>query len=386
MAKMKTFRRFDVITISIVHHIHDIYTSFLAPIMPLLIDKLSINYSLSGFLYVAQRIPTILNPFIGMLADKFRVRYLIIISPTLTAISMSLLGVAPGYTFLVILLLISGISSSFFHIPTPVMVKKVSGNEIGKGMSYFMLGGELARTVGPIVILGVVSLWGLEGSFKLVPFGFVASFILFIRIRKIEIRKDFETKREKGEFLKSFKNFLPVFSTMAGITFFRGAMKSSLTLYLPTFLDFHGESIWFSGIALSVVQLAGAAGTFMAGPISDKIGRRNTLLISLIVAPLLMFLFLHIKGVFIFPVLILTGIFLFFPGPVMLAAVHDFDTKHGAFVNGIYFGLNFLLNSITILLVGFFSDLFGMDIVYKFSVFWALLAIPFVIRFKENNH
>ena len=379
------FKTHDLILISIIHHLHDIYTSFLAPLLPLLIEKLAINYTMVSFLSVAQRIPSLLNPIIGIMADKFKVRYFIVIAPAITALSMSLIGVAPGYPFLLVILFISGISSTLFHVPTPVLVKKLSGNKIGKGMSYFMLGGELARTIGPLVILGVVSIWKLEGSYRLFPLGIVASIILYLKLRKIELRKDFESAKIDIKLWDTFKSFMPVFITMAGITFFRGAMKSALTLFLPIFIKDQGNSLWFAGISLSVLQLAGAFGTFIAGPISDKIGRKNTLLISAIITPLMMFIFINTQGLLVLIVLIFCGIFLFFPGPVMLAAVHDFDTKRGSFVNGIYFGMNFILNSITVFLVGYFSDKFGLENVYRFSIIWALLTIPFILRFKENN-
>jgi hypothetical protein len=40
------------------------------------------------------------------------------------------------------------------------MIKQSSGEETGKGMSYFMVGGEFARTLGPILITAAVSWWG----------------------------------------------------------------------------------------------------------------------------------------------------------------------------------------------------------------------------------
>ena len=158
------FNTIRVASISVAHHIHDIYTSFLAPILPLLMEKFGITYTLAGLLSLIQRIPSLANPFIGMVADKVSVRYFIILTPALTAISMSLIGVAPSYIFAAILLLVSGISSTLFHVPAPVMIKHVSGNKIGKGMSFYMVGGELARTIGPVTVLGAISLWGFEGT------------------------------------------------------------------------------------------------------------------------------------------------------------------------------------------------------------------------------
>ena len=55
-------------------------------------------------------------------------------------------------------------------------------------MSFYMLGGEIARTLGPLVIIGAVSLWGLEEIYKLIPFGVPASIILYFKSEKSEFR------------------------------------------------------------------------------------------------------------------------------------------------------------------------------------------------------
>jgi len=104
MEDNKKFQIGNVSTITIAHFIHDIYPAFLAPILPLIIEKLSISLSFAGLLSVIQRIPSLLNPFIGILADKIKVRYFIIFAPAITTISMSLIGIAPGYTILAMVL------------------------------------------------------------------------------------------------------------------------------------------------------------------------------------------------------------------------------------------------------------------------------------------
>jgi len=382
------FNTVKVASISVAHHIHDIYTSFLAPILPLLMEKFGITYTLAGLLSLIQRIPSLANPFIGMVADKVSVRYFIIFTPALTAISMSLIGIAPSYIFAAILLLVSGISSTLFHVPAPVMIKHVSGNKIGKGMSFYMVGGELARTIGPVTILGAVSLWGLEGTYKLIPLGLIASGILFYKFKDIKIRQDFssdEVKKPVETYKITLKRFLPVLITTTSIVLFRGGMKSALTLYLPTYIKEAGNTLWFAGISLSVLQLAGAAGTLLSGTISDKIGRKNLFVISAIGTPVLMFLFVISSGIVTIPLLILLGIFIFAPGPVMLAAVHDKKTQNGAFINGVYMGMNFLINSLNVLAIGWLGDIIGLENTFKITIAWGLLVIPFVLRFKETN-
>ncbi len=163
------FQKGQVLSISAAHFVHDCYTAFLAPALPLIIDKLGISYGMTGLLAVIQRIPSLFNPFIGIIAERPVMRYMVVVSPALTALFMSLIGIAPGYIFLAVLLFFSGISSTLWHIPTPVIVRTLSGSRPGKGMSYYMVGGELARTAGPLIILGVISLWGLEGTWKMIP-------------------------------------------------------------------------------------------------------------------------------------------------------------------------------------------------------------------------
>lgn len=380
------FRTGDVVSISLAHLAHDIYSSFLAPILPLIVEKLGISLSMAGMLSVIQRIPSLFNPLIGILADNFKVRYFVIFAPALTTISMSLIGLASSYLMLAILLFIAGISSTLFHVPSPVMIKHISGKKLGKGMSYFMVGGELARTLGPLIIVAAVTHWGLEGTYKLIPFGLVASIVLFFKLRNIDLRDDFQKEKAHISYTSTFRKFLPTFLILGLIIFFRGAMKSALTLYLSVYLTDKGNSLWYAGIALSVIQFAGVIGTLTAGTFSDRVGRRTAMVIITAATPLFMWIFLHSEGILTFPVLIITGFFLVAPGPVMLAIVQEMDTKHLAFVNGIFMTITFGLSSLMLLLVGFLSDKFGMDITYLVSSFVALLAIPFAMMLPKKKH
>ena len=380
----KKFEFKNVITVSMAHLIHDTYSAFLAPILPLLISKFGITVLMAGLLDIVRKIPALANPFIGLMADRMSVRYFVILAPAVTSVAMSLLGIAPSYIFIVILVFMAGIGSTIFHVPAPVMIKHVSHNQIGKGMSYYMLGGELARTLGPLIILGAISLWGLEGTYRLIPLGIIASIILYFRLRKIEIRQDFQKKKEISA-RKTFKNLIPFFITIAGIMFFRAAMKSALTIYLPTYLTAKGSSIWVAGISLSILQFAGAGGTFLAGIISDKIGRKNSLLIISIANPILMFLFIYLHGIWTIPVLVVTGLFLFGSGPVILALVHDLDSEHMSFINGVYMTINFIFSSVMVLGVGYFADTIGLDFTYKICAWLALGSIPFVLTIKNKK-
>lgn len=332
------FQTGKVVTISFGHLINDTYSAFFAPMLPLLIAKLGLSLSLVGLLDVVRKIPSLFNPFIGLLADKMCVKYIVIWTPGFTALFMSLVGLSPSYLILFILLFVSGISSTLFHVPAPVMIKHLSAEKTGAGMSYFMFGGELARTLGPLIITAAMSLWGLEGSFRTMPVGVLASAILYFKLKDIQpiSRNNKNNKTNAGA---TIRRLVPFFIAISAYQFFRAAMKSALTLYLPTYLASRGESLWVAGISLSIIQFAGAGGVFLTGFIADKISHRTMLLILAVTSPFLMFAFVTANKVLMIPLLILLGFVVFASGPVILALVQDTNTERPAFVNGIYMTL-----------------------------------------------
>ncbi len=384
MKKDSQFQFGNIVTISLAHTVHDVYSSFLAPLLPMLIDKLQMSYSLAGLLTVFQSIPSLFNPFVGIIADKVSVRYLLIAGPAITATSMSLIGIAPSYVILAILLFVMGISASLFHVPAPVLVKRISGGRTGRGMSMFMFGGEIARSLGPILVLGAVSMWGLSGTYKLLPIGLGASIILFFKFKNIKISEELKNKEKPAGLIETFKKHSLLFSVILGITFFSSILKGSLTSFLPTYLSVKGESLWQGGIALSVYQFAGAGGTFFSGFIADKIGRKTVLLIMACTTPLFMLGFIYIEGIIGFLMLILLGFFSFALIPILLAIVNDTESDRPAFLNGIYMTINFVLGSFSVFIVGVFSDFIGLENTYKLSAVLAFAAIPFVLKISKD--
>jgi FSR family fosmidomycin resistance protein-like MFS transporter len=380
------FQRSNVILLSITHHLHDVYSSFLAPLRPLLIEKFGITLAMASLWDLFQRIPWLFNPLMGVIAERTAARYFVIITPAITAISMSLLGVAPSFTVVSVLLLVMGFSSAAFHVPSPVMIKKVSGNKTGKGMSYFMFGGEMARTIGPLVITGAVSLWGLEGTWKLIPFGLLASLILYFKLRNIKISTDLKKKEKQPGYWSSTKKLIPFFLVLLGITFFRAIMKSGLTAFLPTyFYTDKGETLWFANSALAVFQLAGAVGTILSGTISDKIGRKTSLLIISIVTPFLMALFIHSTGLWSFLFLVLLGFFIFAPSPVLMALVQDRSKELPVFMNSLYMTISFVTSALSVVFAGLMGDWLGLEQTYLISAVIAIGAVPCVLLLKSKK-
>lgn len=371
----KRFHTGQVLTLAGAHFVHDVFSSFLAPLLPLIIDKLSLSLTLAGSLTLYQRLPSAINPFIGMLADRVDLRWFIILAPSVTAVSMSLLGVAPGYVVLALLLLVAGVSIAAFHVPGPVIVARVSGDQVGKGMSFWMTGGELARAVGPLFAVGAVATLTLEGTWPVMMIGLAASGVIYARVKDIAVHPPSQAHNSLGQTWRAMR---PVLLPLTGIMLARSFMQGALSSFLPTFVKAEGQSLWFGGIALALFEFAGAAGALAAGTLSDRLGRRRMLLAAMATAPLFMLMFIAIEGWLILPVLVLMGLTVLSLTPVMMAMVQDHAGDHPATANGLYMGISFVISAVVPTLVGGLADLVGLRTAFLLSALLALMGIPII--------
>ncbi len=372
------FQTPKVIAVSLAHLIHDVYGSFLAPMLPLLVDKLGITLSMAGLLDSIRNSPALANPFFGLLIDRVSVKYFVILSPVVTTVVMSLIGLAPTYTVIVVMILVMGISSTLFHVPAPVLIRRLSADKIGTGMSFYMLGGEISRTLGPLIITGAISLWGLEGTWRLIPFGLTASLVLYFFLKDYQGDRYSSADSRDLETKTAFKTLVPLFSTICGYLIFMTAIKVAVTLYLPAYLVHSGKTLVRASFMLSILQFSGAVGTFFAGSISDKIGRKTILYISGFACPLFMWLFITLDDIFMIPILIALGFFLFAYNPVMLALIQGADHHSPSFVNGVYMTFTFLTRTLLVFLVGFNIEHIGYELTYKIAAIAGIGVLPFI--------
>lgn len=372
----KKFYKTRVLAIALAHNIHDIYTAFFAPLLPLLIAKLGIPLSAAAVLQVTRNVPSLINPLLALAAEKKGIKYFLILTPGVTAVSMSLIGLANSFAVLFILLFVAGISAALFHIPSPVIVKDSSGDRVGTGMSFYMVGGELARTLGPLIVTAAVSFWSLEEVWKLMPLGILASVILFIRFRDYQPAEHQREKPRQGDVKIIFREYGLFFTALAGFLIFNSVMKMALTLFLPVYLTEKGASLWYAGISLSFLQGFGVAGTFLAGSLSDRFGRKQTLFISSVGTVLFMGLFSLMNSIVFLSFL---GFFLFASGPVLLALVQDTDTRMPTFMNSMFSAINFGVGSLMALGVGFLGDTIGLSQSYVICSILGIGLIPMAL-------
>lgn len=370
------FQTGQVFTIAAGHFVHDSYSAFVAPLLPLLQEKLSTNYALTGGLTVFAQLPSLLNPFIGYLADKVSLRYFIILAPGITATLMGFLGLTSSYLALAVLLFAAGISIATFHAPAPAMIGRLAGDRVGKGMSIFMASGELGRTLGPVLVIAAVGWFGLEGIWRLAVGGWAASGLLYFRLHKVSARP---TDQKGGAMADVWPVVRQVFPVLIWITVSRIFMMASLTTYLPIFVtDVMEGSLWLSAASLSLLEAAGVAGALFTGTFSDRYGRARMLGILMTLAPLLLLIFLYSPGWLAIPMLFALGLTAISPTPVILAVVQDQFPDNRALGNGILLALNFTIRAVGVWAVGLFADQAGLFQAFLWSALIGFLGIPAV--------
>ncbi len=364
------FPYLPVLAVSAGHFVHDTFSSFLAPLLPWLIDKFALTYTEAGLLTAFLQAPSIFNPFIGYLGDRVSLRYFVAFAPATTATGMALMGVMPNYWALAALLLMTGFSVAAFHAPAPAFIAHLAPKRTGRGMSFFMAGGEMGRVIGPMLAVWAVGMWGLEGMPRLLLLGWAMSFILFLEVRRIHIRVESSPLSELWPILKRLA--VPLTVLVLG----RSMLLGALGTFLPTFLSETGLTKTQGGLAFALLyELFGVVGALIIGSWSDKIGRVPTIVGAVLASGLAAAGFLLSHGWWRLLWLPPLGFSALSFQPVLMALVQDHAPNHRATANGVYLALSFVSRPVAVVIVGALADLWSLHTAFAISAAAAVAAL-----------
>ena len=358
------------------HFVHDIFSAFIAPLLPLLIDKLSLTLVLAGSLPVFMQLPSLLGPLIGWLADRFSVRYLVIFAPAATATLATLIGFMPTYGTAALLLFGVGVSIMAFHAPAPAMIAHISGDKVGRGMSFFMAGGELARSVGPLLVGFGVAQWGMDGLWRLMFFGWLASGVLWWRLRDVSARRDARKRTGKPMLRRLARVFAPLLAVMM----LRNMAVSCLGVFMVVYMvNVRGFDLALATSALALYEFSGVGGALAGGTLSDRFGRRRMVAGATLISALLMLALTQVQGALMIPVLIGLGLTALSVSPVFLALVQDQLPDSRATANGLFMTYAFGIRAVNVMIAGALGDAFGLQNAFILAALISLLSLPLII-------
>ena len=365
----QTFTKTSYLTLG--HFVTDLYPAFLPPLLPLLIGKFQISLTSASLLAtVLSFSASLTQPLFGFLFDKLGGRKMIVFSPVVAGLSLSLIGVAPHYSFLILLLILGGLGTASYHPEAAALTASLSGRRRTWGMSIFMFGGNLGYALGPILILVVVAGLGLKWSFLAsLPALGMSWFLhrsLLLPDKAPKIQSHLETSMVSPLNRRALR-----FSTLMAIVVLRVATILSLLTFLPMIQKLRGFSLIAAGSSNTVFMVCGALGGVAGGFLAERVGRRKVILAAFVLAIPVLAAFLYWKGPVSYFILALLGFLLFLSEPACIVLAQEMVPRQARTASGLVMGLAWGLAGWGVLATGTLADALGMEEALRF-----LLLLP----------
>ncbi len=255
--------------LALAHALTDVYMSFLSPLLPRIMERMDLTVAgAAGLATVLSLSSSLLQPVMGHLADRGDPRLLLALGP-LSGVFLSLIGVAPSVTLLVVLLVLGGVGSAAFH-PSAALAaaRPEAGAGSGLRLSIFSFGGAVGFAAGPLLAVWLVEVGGGRGlGMAMVPGVLVAGAVLLWVPAP-------PAGRARGggltPVLGALRGPLGVLFGISAIAAF--AQRLFLTMQ-PILVSRAGGSETAGAVTLSVYLAAQAVGTLAGGWLSDRMDR-----------------------------------------------------------------------------------------------------------------
>jgi FSR family fosmidomycin resistance protein-like MFS transporter len=292
-------RKRDKLTLAVLctaHFVNDSYSSIIYPLLPLLAGKLGLSAAQVFWLPpIYSFSSSLLQPVYGFFSDRYARRAFAVLGPALTGAFVSLIGLAPSYAILIVLLVAGGVGIGSFHPQAAAMASRAAGTRKRIGMALFSALGTVGFAFGPFAITRVVSRFGLEHSYYIVGFGLAMSAVLYLLCPPLERAGKSEGSQGASEsrLLIELGSAWKPLSLLYVITVIRSGLQITTSSYLPFLLGERGYDLPSTGNVMTIFLLLGGFGGLMGGLMAERTsGRAVTLYSGLLAGPLMMGSFL----------------------------------------------------------------------------------------------
>ncbi|MBW2608509.1 MAG: MFS transporter [Deltaproteobacteria bacterium] len=379
-----------IFALTLVHFMGDFYSSFVAPLLPAFVDKLSLSMAQVGIAMGIMRfLAFIVQPSVGYVADRYPTRSFALGGLLLTVLFIPLSGLSPSFFVLILLLAFGSVGSSMFHPSITGMVPVYAGRNSGFSMSIFNAGGTFAFGVGPLFITWFVAQYGLSAMPATMLIGLGTLIYLY---RVIPTPEDQEL-RTSG-FISSLKDILgevwkAVFLIWC-VMVLRAVVGQSFMTFMPVLLAQKGYSLVAVGGVTSLFVVAGTLSGLTAGYLADKTGFKPIFYWTHGLMTPALLLFLNLSGNWIYLGAFTAGLFVLATLPIGVVMAQELAPRGRSMVASLMMGFAYGLGGVVSPVIGKLSDLFSIQTVLLYVTFIPLLTLVIIFFFpdvgREKHH
>jgi MFS transporter, FSR family, fosmidomycin resistance protein len=266
----------------------------LPALLPFLVDKFDLSYTLAAVVILASALSgSLIQPVFGLWSDRRGAVWLLPAGVLIGGLGIALAAASPSYWLVVLFVIMSGLGTAAYHPEGSKFAAYVSGRRRASGMSLFSIGGNLGYGLGAVATTPIVIALGLKGGLLLVvPALAVAALIFVVTPYLLAFVPDRES-REAG----AGRNQPRALVLLLGVVAFRSLAWFGLVTFVPLWEVSLGHSKSYGNHVLSLMLLVGGIGTLAAGPLADRIGLRTVLLGTNAVSGPLILVFVLVGGI-----------------------------------------------------------------------------------------
>jgi FSR family fosmidomycin resistance protein-like MFS transporter len=366
--------------ISFCHLLNDMMQSLLPALYPMLKSSYQLSFTQIGLLtFTFQFTASLLQPLVGMFADKSPRPYSLAAGMGFTLVGLLLLAFADSYALLLFAAALIGTGSSVFHPESSRVARMASGGKHGLAQSVFQVGGSLGSAAGPLLAAFIVL---PRGQSSVAWFSAVALLGMVVLVNVGHWYRAHGITRLAGAAGKQRppgtrrRHVAAVLAVLLALVFSKYVYLASISSYYTFYLIEHFHvSVRGSQLQLFVFLASVAAGGLIGGPLGDRLGSKYIIWVSILgVLPFTLLLphaNLFWTGVLTVPIgLILASAF-----PAIVVYAQDLLPGRTGMVAGLFFGLAFGMGSVGAAVLGKLADHAGIDFVYQICAFLPLIGL-----------
>lgn len=383
-AKPKQGRGYSYLMM-VAHLCDDLNQGALVAVIPFLVLHNGYSYAeVTALLLASNAASAIIQPLFGWLGDKKPRPWLMALGIFLAGIGMAGVGVLPNYPLIMASAMLSGIGVAMFHPEGGRLGNLTAGEQKGKGMSIFAVGGKLGFTFGPLVATAAITLWGLPGTLIFIIPSTLCAAVLLSQNKAL---LGFSNPDKGSSADNLYKDNWVGFGFVMGAISCRSIMYYAFLSFIPLFLVYNlGQEEAFASSVISLFALVCAMGTIASGWAGQALGAKKLIIVSYACVAVEVIIFAFNGSLIIALILIaLLALTCDISYPSAVAMGQSFVPHHLGMASGLSFGVMVCIGGLMTPVFGLIGDYFGLQVVMLCVTAIAILGIAITLFIPKNR-